>query len=162
MTKNTLYWIMALLAGVLLALMISLNSSLSTFTSPLFASWLAHGIGAACAFLLIGSGWKLSRKHSSADKNKTTDNTTLSKPPFWSYLGGIPGALTVVLAAITVNSSIGLSGTLALGLIGQIVFSLISDHFGLFGVPKKPFVWRDLLMVFSITLGSFLLIYFKG
>ena len=157
MTKSTLYWVMALIAGILLALMININSALSTVSSPLFASWAAHGIGAFFAFLLLGSTLSIFKK-----KEKSANTNIALKAPFWSYLGGIPGAFTVVLAAITVNSSIGLSGTLALGLIGQIIFSLICDHFGLFGALKKRFVLRDLLMVTSIVLGSFLLIFFKA
>lgn len=41
--------------------------------------------------------------------------------------GGIPGALTVLLAAIAVNSPLELAGTLGLMLTGQIVFGLIAD-----------------------------------
>lgn len=50
--------------------------------------------------------------------------------------GGIPGALTVLLAAIAVNSPLELAGTLGLMLTGQIVFGLIADLRGWFGVIK--------------------------
>lgn len=45
--------LLALAAGALLALMIGINSLLASFNSPLFASWVAHGVGAITAWLLL-------------------------------------------------------------------------------------------------------------
>ncbi|WP_202215027.1 DMT family transporter, partial [Klebsiella pneumoniae] len=52
MKKEILLPLIALLSGVLLTLMIMSNSYLSTFTSPLHASWLTHGIGAIVALII--------------------------------------------------------------------------------------------------------------
>jgi len=38
-------WVLALIGGLLLALMIDFNSTMAEHSSPLFASWVAHGIG---------------------------------------------------------------------------------------------------------------------
>jgi transporter family-2 protein len=78
--------------------------------------------------------------------------------PLWSYLGGIPGALIVLLAALTVNSPLGLAGTLALMLIGQILFGLAADTFGLFGLARKTFAQRDLMAFGLIVAGSLAII----
>lgn len=72
--------------------------------------------------------------------------------PLWCYLGGIPGAFTVLLAAITVNSPLSLSGSIVLMLAGQIVTGLIIDHFGLMGLTRRKVTSRDgltLLLLFS-------------
>lgn len=159
MSKSSLYALLALAAGILLALMIKINSSLASGSSAVFASWAAHGIGAITALILIFIVINFSKTKKTVSK---TTHKEKNKPPFWAYLGGLPGAFTVVLASITVNSEVGLSGTLALGLIGQIVFSLVCDHFGLLGMKKKTIVPRDLLMVSVIVLGSFLLIFSKA
>ncbi|WP_256680324.1 DMT family transporter [Morganella morganii] len=52
MKKEILLPLIALLSGVLLTLMIMSNSYLSTFTSPLHASWLTHGTGAVVALII--------------------------------------------------------------------------------------------------------------
>jgi len=135
-------------AGVLLALMISTNSYLASYNSPLFAAWLAHGTGAIAAWLLLKIFlWR-----------KKPAPASQTKAPWWSYLGGIPGALTVLLAAITVNSPLGLAGSLALMLAGQILFALFSDALGLFGVLKRRLSLRDLAALLLIFAGSAILI----
>jgi transporter family-2 protein len=153
MKIRTFDLLLALTGGALLAVMINLNSALATFSSPLFASWMAHGIGALVALILVAL-------YANIFGNKpVTTETKQVKAPVWSYFGGLPGALTVILAAITVNSSLGLSGTLALGLVGQILFGLVSDHFGLFGLAKKRFAFADILIVMPVLAGSFILIF---
>lgn len=169
MTSVNLNLLLALIGGALLALMIKLNSSLAALTTPLYASWLAHGIGASVALLLIAVITTVSKRDrpnivKPLSRNTTSkhDRPTLSggAAPKWSYLGGIPGAMVVILAAITVNSELGLSGTLVLGLLGQVLFGLLSDHFGLFGVDKKPISAHRLLSIIPIFSGASLIIFF--
>ncbi|WCE32280.1 DMT family transporter [Vibrio sp. SCSIO 43137] len=145
------YSLLALCGGGLLALMIYLNSQLAASTSAVNASWLAHGIGALVAYSLLA----ITRK---------TDTTggERSKAPRIFFLGGVPGALTVVLASVTVNSAIGLSGTLALGLIGQLSFSLLCEHFGWLNLPKRAFTAMELLPVLLVTAGSTLIIFARS
>ena len=87
----------AFAAGLLLALMIAQNGALARATDPWLGSWLAHGVGTLVAALL----WWL------APRSPTPE----AAPP-WAWLGGLPGALTVVLAALCLNSPLGMAGTL--------------------------------------------------
>ncbi|XLM20076.1 DMT family transporter, partial [Chromobacterium piscinae] len=80
-------------------------------------------------------------------------------PPRWAYLGGMPGALVVALAAITVNSPLAMSGTLALGMAGQLLFGLLSDHFGGFGMPRRPLRLNDALALLLALSGCAVLIF---
>ncbi|MDS0788463.1 DMT family transporter [Proteus vulgaris] len=68
------------------------------------------------------------------------------------------GAFTVLLAAITVNSSLSLSDSIILMITGQILFSVIVDAMGWFGVEKRKIILRDLFMCFLLISGSTLLI----
>jgi len=117
---------------------------------------VAHGIGSIAALVLIVVASKVLRPATTE-----ADRSRAKRGPFWAYLGGIPGALTVVLGAITVNSSLALSGTLALMLVGQVLFGIFSDHFGLFGVPKRRFVRTDFFVVLSVLVGSGIVIFFR-
>ncbi|MFZ4832241.1 DMT family transporter [Rouxiella sp. Mn2063] len=142
--------LLAVGAGVLLTAMITTNSYLATWSSPLLASWFAHGSGALVAWVLLMLRFRTTRVFQAAPE--------ASKPPKWSYLGGIPGAFTVLLAAIAVNSPLQLAGTLALMMTGQIIFGLLADLRGWFGVIKCRFSALDLLSVALILCGSALLI----
>lgn len=140
-------------AGVLLTAMITTNSYLSGWSSPLVASWLAHGSGAVVAWVLLIIRFRTLHPLSAGP--------VAGKPPKWSYLGGIPGAMTVLLAAISVNSRLELAGTLGLMLMGQILFGLIADLRGWFGVIKCRFSLLDLCSVALILGGSALLINYR-
>ena len=140
-------WLLAIVGGVLLSLMIEFNSLLAKFTSPVYASWVAHGLGAIAAVVLV------------LVYSRALTKRRGSRPPLWFYLGGIPGAFTVILAAIAVNSSLALSGTIALMLVGQVVFGMVSDHFGLFRTPRRRLVLTDLVVAAAVLGGSALIIF---
>lgn len=139
--------VMALSAGVVLAVMTDWNSLLARHSSPLFASWTAHGVGALASLALIGL---LSFRTDAAP----TSPRPQGRWPLWSYLGGIPGAFTVLLAAVTVNSALGLAGTLALMLIGQMAFGIVADTFGFFALTRKRLGLRELCGIFLVVSGS--------
>ncbi|MGF1764224.1 DMT family transporter [Aliivibrio kagoshimensis] len=156
MSVKYLNTVMALIGGVLLASMIRFNSQLAESSSPIVASWLAHGIGAVIALLLLVLTSVFSNKQSVESNKKPT------LAPKWSYLGGVPGAVVVIIAAITVNSDIGLAGTLVLGLIGQVTFGLICDAWGLLGVEKNKITAVQVKKVILIVVGSMLIIFFRS
>ncbi|WP_322891841.1 MULTISPECIES: DMT family transporter [unclassified Yoonia] len=138
----------AFAAGCLLSLLVLLNGTLASYGSLLFSSFVPHFTGtlAAIVFLLV-----LRPKRAQT-----------VRPPLWAYLGGIAGGVTVMLTSATMNSALALSGTIALGLAGQMVFSLFADIRGLFGLPQRMPKWRDYLALALIAAGSMILIFFGG
>lgn len=152
-TGRSTDWLLAIAGGLLLALMINYNSLLAKDTTPVFASWVAHGLGAVAALALVVLHSKVFRPVSKVRGQRPV------KAPLWTYLGGIPGAFTVILAAITVNSSLKLAGSIALMLGGQALFGVVSDHFGLFGMPKRRIIASDFLVALAILAGSALIVF---
>jgi len=154
MKSQSLNFPLALLGGVTLASMISINSKLATFASPLLASWVAHGVGTVTSFfVLLLLNISVGRKTSLFPK---------STVPIWAYLGGIPGAFTVILAAITVNSSLGLSASIALIMAGQVLFGLICDNWGLFGLQKRAMNRNDATALLFMVIGCLITIFGRG
>jgi transporter family-2 protein len=147
-------WIWAVLAGALLAVMVTINSGLAALTTPFTASWVVHGVGGVAAFFLLLANGVVARR---AGRMPQT-----GKAPLWSYLGGAPGAFAVALSSIAVNSELALAGGLSLLLVGQILFGLFSDQFGLFGTPKRRLNRFDFLATACVIGGSALLIFSKG
>ncbi|MGH6861665.1 MAG: DMT family transporter, partial [Phyllobacterium sp.] len=134
-----------------LAVMTDWNSLLARHSSALFASWAAHGIGALSSLVLVAL-------LSAGPEARRATPCSQDRWPVWSYLGGIPGAFAVLLAAITVNSILGLSGTLALMLIGQMVFSITADAFGFFGLTRRRLALRDMGAIGLVLCGSMAII----
>ena len=151
--RHYLDWIWAALSGGLLAVMITINSGLAAHSTPFVASWVVHGVGAVAAFFLLRVNLLLMKRPAAAAGEGA------SKPPLWSYFGGAPGAFAVALSSIAVNSELALAGGLSLLLVGQILFGLISDLWGLFGTPKRMLNRFDLLAALCVVAGSALIIY---
>ena len=145
-SKQILYFSAAFGAGGLLSLMVLFNGTLAAYGSLFFASWVPHltGTVAALRFLII----------------LRPKRAEVKRPPLWVYLGGVSGAVTVMLTSATLNSALALSGTIALGLAGQMVFSLFADMRGLFGLPQRTPLRRDYMALALIIAGSLVLIFF--
>lgn len=149
---------LAFFAGALLATMIYSNGILAKYTAPLFSSWVAHGLGTLASLIFVFLGLRKSRPK----VGPIQTSHKMSPTPWWYYLGGLPGALIVILTGITVNSEIALSGSISLMLVGQIIFGVISDSFGLFGTPKRKITFVDLMAATSVFAGSLLIIFAKS
>ncbi len=145
---NPLHLAAAFASGCLLTLMVHFNGQLAHYGNALFSSWTAHGTGtvAALIYLAILRG------------RTEVDGTAKPKAPLWAYCGGVVGAAIVILTSTAVNSPLALSGTIALGLGGQVIFSLLADLLGLFGLPKRRPDMRDIAAVALILGGSALII----
>lgn len=145
--SRPLGFLVAFGAGGLLAMMVQFNGALAHYGNSLFSSWTAHATGtvAALLFLLV-----LPRRPTPLEPQPPA--------PLWAYLGGLSGAATVVLSSMAVNSPAGLPGTLALGLAGQLVFGLIADGWGLFGLPRRRISPRDFAALALVLAGSLLIL----
>lgn len=142
--------LLGLTAGALLVAMISFNSQLAKASTPLFASWAAHAVGTLVSIIFLFS---LARWFPPPQSAKPV--------PTWAYAGGLAGAMVVVTATMAVNSSLGLAGTIALSLVGQISFSLLADQFGWLGLPQRSLTRHDLISTLLIVSGSLLIIFFR-
>lgn len=149
---NPLHLVAAFGTGCLLTLMVHFNGELGRYGNALFASWAAHGTGTVAALVFLGLLWAR-RKPAPARESRP-------RAPWWAYLGGLSGAITVILTSITVNSPLALSGTLALGLAGQVVFGLAADRWGFLGMPRRKAGLRDYAALGLIVAGSALIIFF--
>ena len=157
MRKIVSDWLLAFCGGAILALMIRCNSMLAKYSTPFVSSWVAHGVGSVASLFLVTACFSVFKKAN----HQSLAFANQSRPSLLAYLGGIPGAFTVVLASFTVNTALGLSGTIVFMLFGQVVFGLLVDTFGLFGIPKRRLVWTDLWVILLILSGSWIVIIFR-
>lgn len=78
-----------------------------------------------------------------------------SQPP-WALTGGIIGAL-VVLSALIATPRLGAATTVMLFIAGQLLCSLLLDHYGVLGVPEHPINLARVLGVVCLIAGVILI-----
>ncbi len=123
--------------GTLIAVMILINGTLSNALGNYTSTMIIHIIGLiAIILVLLASRQKF---------------TIIKSVPFYLYSAGAIGVFTVLFNNLTF-STLGVSLTLALGLLGQSVASVIIDHFGLWGMKVMKYQKKKLIgLVFIIS-----------
>ena len=137
--------LISVLIGALIALMVLFNGSLSSFLGNYQAGVIIHFVGlvATCLFMFT-------RKI----KLKTKKNI-----PFYMYMAGVIGVITVMFNNIGFVN-LGASLTLAIGLLGQTIASIVCDHFGLLGTNKFKFEKKKFIGLAFIVIGIGIMNYF--
>lgn len=124
----------------------TVNSKLAAYTqNPITAAFISFLVGTVALFAyMLLTGVPLSGLASAKDA------------PLIAWVGGFLGAFFVsVMATIVPKIGVALSFSLAIG--GQMLVTLIIDHFGLLGVPEKPInLWR-VLGAALVTVGVILI-----
>ena len=147
-TPRLIDFLGAFLTGGLLTFMVWFNGTLAAYGSLYFASFVPHLTGSVVAIAVL-----LALRPAKASPVRA---------PWWAYLGGVSGALTVMATSFTMNTALAISGTIALGLAGQMIFSLAADKWGLMGLPQRDPTLRDITALALILAGSLILIFFGG
>lgn len=124
----------ALLSGIALALEIGVNSQLQFFLGhPIQATLIS--VWVAGITLLIGSLF--------LDLNWPSINEVL-QTEWWLWIGGILGAF-YVFSTIFLAPKLGSSILISLVIAGQMMISLVLDHYGWLGFPQQSVnAWRIL------------------
>ncbi|MCL2204088.1 MAG: DMT family transporter [Defluviitaleaceae bacterium] len=135
-----MYYFLALLTGIFITTMVTLNGGLTAAHGLYSATVMIHGVGfvVISAMLVFKREWPFTRAG--------------SHPPLHLYLGGAIGVATVLLTNYAFGS-ISVSALLALGLFGQSLTGIAVDQFGLFGMKKYPFNRRKLLGLSLMLVG---------
>lgn len=145
MSTKYLYAGIALLVGSALPFQVGINMQLR--------DWLGHAVLAALAS--FGVGTLILLLYATTLRLPWPTPGALLAVPAWAWLGGVLGALYVA-ASVILAPRLGAATLVALVVAGQLLASLLLDHFGLIGFAAHPFnVWRGLgaaLLLFGAVL----------
>jgi transporter family-2 protein len=135
MTGEPMIWLLlffALTAGMLLPVQSGVNAELRTFVGhPFLAAAIQFLVGTVVLFLVF-----------MATRAPLPAVGKLASAPWWIWLGGICGANFIVVA-IVLAPRLGAATLVAVGVTGQMLVSLVLDHYGLIGYPVHPTTpWR--------------------
>lgn len=118
-----MYNFLALLSGIVIAVMVQMNGSLTARFGVYHAALYIHIVGAAFGFFALLC-------------QKKRRFLPAGKVPAWMYLGGVIGVVTTVGNNLAFTH-LSLTSIIALGLSAQLFFSWLIDSFGWFGMPRQ-------------------------
>jgi bacterial/archaeal transporter family-2 protein len=147
MTNNTyILMLVALVAGAMMPTQAATNNKMAAvLDSPILAAFLSFVIGTlALLIFTIASGNGISSLIAAKDA-----------PPV-AWIGGFLGAFFVT-AAVMLVPRLGVAMTFSLIIAGQMLVTLVIDHFGLLGVPVKEVSLARVGGIVLITAGVVLI-----
>ena len=126
MNPNLIAMIAVVLGGAATALQAPTNARMMTAVgSPVNAAFVSFAVGTAALGIL-------------AVLLQTRPDMAASRAlPWYAWVGGLYGAIFVVAAAWGVPR-LGVATTIILMVAGQLLLSVVLDHFGAMGMPKQP------------------------
>lgn len=145
MNPNLIAILLVVLAGGATALQAPTNARLAgAVLSPVNAAFVSFAVGTVAlgivALLL----------------QTRPDMAATRALPWYAWIGGLYGACFVVAAAWGVPR-LGVALTITLMVAGQLLISLVLDHFGALGVPKQPLNLGRLAGV-ALVIGGVLMV----
>jgi transporter family-2 protein len=136
---------LAILIGMLLPLQALINASLGKQTTgALFASLVSFLVGSS----VLLAWWLLSRP--------TFDAAVLARVPWWAWTGGLIGAVYVAAATLLIPR-MGAAALICLVVFGQVIGSLLLDHFGVLHA-RQPIDPLRLVGALLVIAGALLVV----
>jgi transporter family-2 protein len=143
------FWILILLAivaGAMAPLQAATNNRLAIVVdSPVLSALVSFVIGTLTLLIyIVASGTPLA-------------NLGLMKeaPPV-AWIGGVLGAIFVTVTVLLLPK-LGVAMTFSLVIAGQMLITLVIDHFGLLGIPVKEISLARVLGILLIVAGTILI-----
>lgn len=119
-----IYILLALFGGAILPVQSGINAAIRV---P-----LGHPVWAALASFTVGT---LSLCVYTLVARLPLPSTSLGSIPLWQWTGGLLGALFVTLNILLIPR-LGTATSFGLIITGQLLASLVLDHFGWLGIPQ--------------------------
>jgi len=141
-TSVYFYFLLALVAGAMMPTQAAINNKLAGYVqSPISAAFISFFVGTVGLFVyLIASGTPISSLFNIKDA-----------PPV-AWLGGLLGAFFVT-CTVVLAPRIGVAMTFSLIVAGQMLITLVLDHFGFLGIPVKEISLARVFGILLITAG---------
>src|SRR5215213_10815697 len=122
-----LYLLVCLLAGALMPLQAGVNAQLARWVGhPVVASLISFAVGTLALFV-----------YSAALRPQLPALGALAAAPWWVWAGGLLGSVFVTAAA-AFAPRLGAATFISITIAGQVLVSVLLDHFGALGFAARP------------------------
>lgn len=143
---TTIFALLAAGAGCCIALQASANGRFrrNLGDEPHFALWAAFF--SICGTILTALVVML------IVRPQPPSAAALRETPWWNWIGGPLGAL-IVLAGAALTQRLGAAAFIALVVGGQLLCSLLLDHYALMGLNETPVTWGRAVGALLVVAG---------
>lgn len=134
--------LLALIAGMAAAAQSQINGGLGRKIGVIEGAFVSFSLGTLVllfALIFFGNG----------------QISTVSSVPKWQLIGGILGAFFVLIQVLVVPK-IGVSTALLAVIVGQIIFGVVIDQFGLFGAERRPLELNKITAIVLMFIALYL------
>ena len=146
MSNIYFYILLAVAAGAMMPTQAATNNKMAAVVgSPILAAFISFLVGTIALFI-----------YSAAVGSPLSSLSDVRSAPPIAWIGGILGAFFVT-ATVTLVPRLGVALTFSLVIAGQMLVTLIIDHFGLLGVPVKEVSVARFGGILLITAGVILI-----
>ena len=146
MPNTYLYLLLAVLAGAMMPTQAATNNKMAAVVeSPILAAFLSFLVGTIALFVcVIASGTSLNSL------------AAVREAPAVAWAGGFLGAFFVT-ASVLLVPRIGVAMTFSALIAGQMIVTLIIDHYGLLGVTVREVSFSRIAGILLIFAGVVLI-----
>lgn len=145
-----IFYLLSLISGFALTLQVGINGALrSKIGNPILSSFISFAVGALglalVFFFTILKG-----------TNTLPDSNNVKSISWWMFTGGLLGAFYIFVTIFT-SPKIGFANMFSLVICGQIILSVIFDHFGLLGNQTHLLNPYRIVGVILLILGVYII-----
>ena len=142
-SRQAFWQMMAVVSGCLSASITGAYAQLSAIVgNPVQATTVAFFV-ATMALLLFCT---------CLGKTQLVGKAFSSNYPWWMWTGGLCGAL-IVLGNAWLVAHVGVGVFLMALLVGQLALSMLMEHYGWLGAPRKPISWPQIVGIVLMIAG---------
>jgi transporter family-2 protein len=146
MSSTSLFLLLALLAGISVPTQAGINAQLGLWTrSPVIAAAISFAVGTLVLIL-----------YTFVSRIPLPAASSLGAHPWWIWIGGALGAFFVT-ATIILVPRLGATVMVTSILAGQMIASLLLDHFGWLGYPQHAISPGRIVGVLMVCGGVWLI-----
>jgi transporter family-2 protein len=145
---TNLYILLMIIAGAAVAAQTAINAELRVVSaSALWAMNISFAVTMVLGLAMVAAAAATGRLSAPAP--------TMWRAPWWIWVGGVPGAVYVLLAVV-LTQRLGTGLLTAAGILGQLSTALLIDHYGWFGMPVSklsvPRIVGGVLLMIGVVL----------
>ena len=134
--------LVAFIAGIGLSAQVGMNRTLGgRMNSPILATLTSFAIGTTALLVYV-----------LVTRPPLPARASLGGGPWWIWCGGLVGA-AYLTAAAALSGRLGAATWFGLIVTGQIFGSLVMDHYGIVGFPKRPITPTKILGAVLLLVG---------
>jgi transporter family-2 protein len=144
--RSVVFILSAVIAGMSFvaqqAVNANLRSSIGSAAWAGFISYLGGTICMAALALVLRDPWPA--------------GALLARSNWWAWGGGLLGSIYIAISIILLPR-LGAATTVALIVLGQMLGSVLFDHYGWLGLPRHPADWQRIAGVLLLIAGTVLI-----